>query len=543
MAYLQGMRRLHLLVATLLCFAGPAHAQQWVWVQLADKGPAHYTPSSDYLSPQSWQRRSTQCIPTDRSDWPLYAPYLSQLHALGLQSQGHSRWFNLVWGTVPDAATVASLQQYPFVSEVGLLPEPKPTAAGAVSGCLLPNWDPGQMATEHLRTGLDSLHCRGDRGQGIDIAAFDSGFRDVNTLAAFDSLRLQGRLRTWYDFVDRDSLLFAEDWHGTAVVSRIAALQPGTYVGTAPKATLSLARTETVASETPTEMLNWLAAAEWADSLGAHIITSSLNYNTFDNGVGNLALTDLNGYSATITRAADMAVGRGMLVVVSAGNEGSNSSWLGRITSPCDGDSVLCVGSVTRTNWTVAASSGRGPTADGRLKPDVVAAGQSVPLYLGVAVSTGSGTSYAAPYAAGAAACLWQAHPEATAWQVRGALMRTATVAQTPNNDIGHGIIQLVAADSLLANHLDELPTARTQAQTVALRLFPQPARTWVSLESASEVLAISCVDVQGRTVPLAYTRTAQGAMLQLPSAMAGIYVLRVHTGEGWHSLRLWWQP
>lgn len=543
MAYLQSMRRLHLLVATLLSFAGPALAQQWVWVQLADKGPAHHSPPTDYLSPQSWQRRSTQCILTERSDWPLYAPYLSQLHALGLQPHGHSRWFNLVWGTVPEAATLASLWQHPFVSGVGLLPAPKLAAAGAVSGCVLPNWDPGQMATEHQRTGLDSLHCRGHRGQGIDIAAFDSGFRDVNTLAAFDSLRLQGRLRTWYDFVDRDSLLFAEDWHGTAVVSRIAALQPGTYVGTAPKATLSLARTETVFSETPAEMLNWLAAAEWADSLGVHIITSSLNYNTFDNGEGNLGLSDLNGYTATITRAADMAVGRGMLVVVSAGNEGSNSSWQGRITSPCDGDSVLCVGSVTRTNWTVAATSGRGPTADGRTKPDVVAAGQSVPLYLGVAVSTGSGTSYATPYVAGAAACLWQAHPEATAWQVHGALKRTATDALSPNNDVGHGLIQLLAADSLLANHLDELPTARTLPQAPAMRLYPQPARHWATLESALPIEALVCVDALGRIVPLAYTLTSQGAVLQRPAGAAGVYMLRVHTRQGWHSLRLWWQP
>ncbi|MBX3102171.1 MAG: S8 family peptidase [Bacteroidetes bacterium] len=532
------MRRIVLLLCAWSITFG-AYAQRVYVLELADKGPAHYAPSPGYLSPAAWQRRSHSCIPVSRADWPVYVPYLQQLAQSGLQIHGYSRWFNLVWGSVAPG-TEDALKALPFVMHWMPLSAPVSQGTAHVSACVGPQWGMGQMATEHTKTGLDSLHCRGHQGQGIEIGVFDSGFRDVRTLAAFDSLWAQGRVRTWYDFVDRDSLLFAEDLHGTGVLSRIAALVPGTYVGAAPQARVALARTETVASESTAEMLNWLQAAEWADSLGLHIISSSLNYNTFDNPAHNLTVSDLNGYTALITRAADMAAGRGMLVVNSAGNEGSNSQWQGRITSPCDGDSVLCVGSVSRTGWTVAATSGRGPTADGRIKPDVMAAGQSVPVYLSATVSTSSGTSFAAPYVAGSAACLWQAHPEADAWQIRGALVRTADRSALPDNNYGYGLIQLLKADSLLTQHLDELPSARPlPASALAFRLVPNPARGRFRIELNVPVLAVELRDLQGRSLPINYQAGLTSASIRCEEVPSGMYMVVVYTALGVHTARM----
>jgi hypothetical protein len=231
-------------------------------------------------------------------------------------------------------------------------------------------------------------------------------------------------------------------------LSVIAANIPGAFVGTAPKASFYLYRSEDDRSEKLIEEFNWVCAAERLDSAGGDIISSSLGYSVFDGGVGNHSYADLNGDKTIAARGADMAARKGILVVASAGNSG-NESWK-YINTPADGDSVLAVGAVDASG-AVAAFSSYGPAADGRIKPEVASVGVSTILQgANGAVASGNGTSFSAPNIAGLAACLWQGFREATNMEVIAALQQSGSAAGTPNNRIGYGIPDMQKATGIL---------------------------------------------------------------------------------------------
>lgn len=271
------------------------------------------------------------------------------------------------------------------------------------------------------------------------MAVFDAGFPYMDQIPAFQALFQEGRYLTGYDFVAGDSSIFGDNSHGTQVASVIVANDENIgYLGGAPEVTLLLARTEDALSETRLEEWNWARAAEWADSIGIHIIQSSLGYSTFDNPAENYTYADMNGQTAIITRAARTAARKGILVITSAGNEGA-SSWR-YITAPADADSVIAAGAVNSSGQ-IAPFSSRGPTADGRIKPDLVALGWGTYIVgLSGSVQQASGTSFSAPLLSALAACLWQAFPEAHAQEIRQALLRSASQADSPDTIYGYGI-------------------------------------------------------------------------------------------------------
>jgi serine protease AprX len=222
------------------------------------------------------------------------------------------------------------------------------------------------------------------------------------------------------------------------VLSTMAAYEPGLMVGTAYKANYYLFRTEDAASEHNIEEVNWLLAAEYADSAGVDIINSSLGYTSFDAPSYSYAYSELNGNTTIVTRAADLAAATGMLVVVSAGNEG-NKTWR-YISAPADADSVLTVGAVdSLANHAIFSSFG--PTADNRVKPDVVAMGQQAYVVSSSGrLSRSSGTSFSGPIMAGMMACLWQANADLTNMQLLQLVRQMGSNANAPNNTIGYGL-------------------------------------------------------------------------------------------------------
>jgi hypothetical protein len=277
---------------------------------------------------------------------------------------------------------------------------------------------------------------RGIRGAGVRVAVLDTGFE--TGLAPFAGATVAAQ----YDFVFNDSVVRDEpadqpgaSQHGTAVWSLLAADVPDTLVGLAPAATYLLAKTEDVRSETPVEEDNFVAALEWADSLSADIVTASLGYRTFDGG-GGYSAAELNGDIAVTTIAADLAAARGILVLAAVGNGG-----VGGLTTPADGDSVVGIGAEDSLG-SVAGFSSRGPTADGRVKPDFSAPGVSVWVAVtGSASGFGrlNGTSFATPITAGAAALFLELHPAYEPTMAREALRRTADNRSTPDNARGFG--------------------------------------------------------------------------------------------------------
>ncbi|MFM8685544.1 MAG: S8 family serine peptidase, partial [Bacteroidota bacterium] len=317
----------------------------------------------------------------------------------------------------------------------------------------------------------DYLHDRNFRGQGMRIAVFDAGFVNMPNMPVFDSLYLRNRIVDTYDFVDMDTGVYEFDSHGTYVMGCLAANIPGQLMGTAPEAQYMLYRSENNVggSENPIEEDNWVAAAERADSAGADVFKSSLIYTTFDQPSMNHSWSDMDGNTARMTIASDWAAAKGILVVNSAGNYGGGP-WY-KIGAAADGDSVLAVGAVDTLGQRAGFSS-MGPTADGRIKPNVmsVGAGAASCQIPGPGVAWISGTSFSGPIMAGLATCLWQALPARRNMEIFDLLQRCANRQANPDTVHGYGIPNMQLALSLAGY------SANTMNDQPQIRIFPQPA-------------------------------------------------------------------
>ena len=310
------------------------------------------------------------------------------------------------------------------------------------------------------------LHEGGFTGNGKLIALLDGGFYSVDQFSAFENLRNDNKIIATWDFVTGDSSVYEDDPHGMSVLSTIAGNVPGQLIGTAPNASFLLLRTEDVFSENIIEEYNWSAAAEFADSAGADVISSSLGYTEFDDPLQNHIYSDMDGNHCPSSIAADFAASKGILVLVSAGNSG-NDSWH-YISAPSDGDSVISVGAVNSIGNHVSFS-GWGPSFDGDVKPNVVAKGRDCALVdeYGT-ISTGSGTSFACPILAGAASCLWQAFPDLNSIQIMSAIERSANYYLVPNDSLGYGI-----PDFRLASYF--LATGAMPSNDDVIGIYPNP--------------------------------------------------------------------
>lgn len=457
-----------LLIVCLFIAAGVSvHAQERFWVFFTDKGEettCRLASPETFLSSMAIAKKSEKGIEITESDLPVHAAYVDALEARQLEVVSTSRWLNAAVVEAPFARR-EEVETLGFVREtrrvytlVSNRSAADPEDLQQWMGEHLPKqgtnvFDYGEASIQNTMINIQALHNKGFSGRGVRVALFDSGFDGVDTVDAFDSLWVQNRVIAWYDFVDKDTTVFRSDSHGTQVLSTIAANLSGEMIGTAPHASFLLCRTEDARSETQQEEHNWVAAVEWADSMGADVIHSSLGYSEFDDDEDSYTYDDMDGNTAIITRAADMAASKGIIVTTSAGNEGTDS-WH-YITAPCDGDSVLCVGAVTRTGKRSSFSS-FGPAADGRIKPDVVALGSNTTVASPRNYITSSqGTSFSGPIIAGMVACLRQAHPKRSNMDIIQAVRLSSDQFDFPDDEYGYGIPNAGMADSLLSNVQD----------------------------------------------------------------------------------------
>ena len=447
------------------------------FIYFIDKADTPFTVNEPlrFLSPAALDRRQRFQIPVRSRDLPVTPAYVTQLKASGALVWYTSRWFN---GALVqcDSATYRRLQQLPCVKSaqtVSRLTPRNPRRRGqqqesrAEANALLPADPPtyGAAYEQAKLIGVPAMHAAGYQGAGVRIAVFDAGFAGINRIPAFQHLFRNNGLTATFDFVDKNTGVMEKDGHGTEVLSTMAANQPGVFVGTAPAASYALFITEDARREQHLEEINWLLAAEFADSAGVDIIQSSLGYNLFDEPAVNYSYQDMNGKNALVTRAADLAAAAGMLVVVSAGNEG-NDPWQ-YVTAPADADSVLSVGA-TDSLGRRAAFSSVGPTADGRIKPELAGQGLLAAVINPAGnVIRANGTSFSAPIICGLAAGFWQANRHLTNLQVIAYLQQSATQALKPDNRLGYGIPHYQRAQ-LLVN--ESLPGAGA-----GFTLFPNP--------------------------------------------------------------------
>ena len=445
---------LRLQVALERTHAGETQA---VWVFLRDKVDAQAAP----LTPRALSRRQargTGPLVTD-ADRPVSAVYLDQVTRAATRVRHASRWLNAV-SVDATPAQVEALRTLPFVERLDLVarfrrtPEPPDSPAVRSSSAARKSRvavDYGASLGQLAQIGVPELHAAGLTGDGVMVAVFDTGFDNLSH-EAFASMKIVAQ----YDFVNGDLDVAngadrGEGSHGTSTLSVLGGFAEGMLVGPAYGATFLLGKTEDTTRETPVEEDHWAAAAEWAEAAGADVISSSLGYLDYDAGFTSYTPAQLDGDTAVSTRAADLAAERGVVVVNSAGNSGSNPTH-NTLGAPADGHGVLAVGAVDATGARTSFSS-VGPSADGRIKPDVAAQGQAV-----LAAASGTphsyryvnGTSFSCPLTAGVAALLLQMHPEATAAQVREAMRASGSQAAAPDNLLGWGIVNGAAAGRLL---------------------------------------------------------------------------------------------
>lgn len=508
------------LLFCLSFFIGILYSQNSYWVYFKDK---INTPLSIDFSYEKLERHLKKQIPLDWYDLPLNPQYLSKLRYSGYKIKWCSRWFNAAVIEIASSQELQNLHAFPFIQKIVPVHSIKLSLAQTKE---VENFDYGASRSFIEQVRLDSLHKRGFKGQGVKVAVFDAGFNGVDTMSGFDSLRLSGRLFAFYDYYEQDSSVFEDSNHGTSVLSVMAGYLPGIYIGGAPLAHYFLARTEVVAFEKHIEEYLWAQAAETADSLGIDIINSSLGYNTFDAGEGNYTYADMDGNTTIITKAADLAASRGILVVSSAGNEGYN-----RITAPCDGDSVLCVGATNMNNQWVSFSS-VGPSADGQVKPDVAALGESVPVlvpYLGTP-SSGSGTSFSSPIVASLATCLQSAFPQASAYSLYQAIIQSASQYDSPDSLLGYGIPNGLKAFLILSQSETQLTSNQIPSLKV---LYHQDGKmSFVLFHQSVIPLMYEIINPLGKTVLKKENAGYTNFRIYLPTDMLaqGFYILRVYT-------------
>jgi serine protease AprX len=553
--------------ALLLGLSGDVFSQySKYWIQFTDKNNSPYTVANSalFLSPRALQRRVNQMIPIVQNDVPVTPAYIDSVRNVpNVTMLNRSKWFNAITISTTDTNALNTIKAFPFVnktepvkrltrttpieemvlrneSAISKFPFISPVAMEK-KGPAVPTpyaYTYGNSIEQVDMLGGVCMHNQGYDGKGMVIAILDVGFDNVDSAAAFDSLIANNQILGRRDFVDQDTIVSnGAGVHGTWCLSLMAANIPGTLIGTAPKAMYWLLRTEDGPTENVIEEDNWVSGAEFADSVGADVLSTSLGYTEFDSvkvdsitntvNPANHTYAHMDGNTTRISIGTDIAASKGMLPVCAAGNMGTGAWHF--IGAPADADSVLAVGAVDSAKTYVGFSS-KGPSYDGRVKPNVAAqGGQPYTTDLGGgAYNLYSGTSFACPLTAGMVACLWQAHPTATNMQLFNIIQQTASQSANPDTLMGYGIPDFCAA------HLALGIIDHTAPDGEVVNVYPNPFLGSVSYSIQSPVFALQEIEVINILGEIVFREriTARSGVLNLSSLPSGVFVIHAK-GEG----------
>ncbi len=434
------------------------------WVQFANK---HLSPYSverplEFLSAKAIERRQKFGIAITSQDFPVNPDYVQKVLTLdpSLRILNTSRWMNSITVYCETPGIADSIQALPCVAvceRTVTLKKAEPDSTDysfmefpVKYGTLYPNAGYGLAETQMRLNNAHWLHRMGYHGEGVRLMVMDGGFQNADSIRHLQHLRESGRIKAVRNFAQSYANPFRDGRHGTYVLSCIASYLPGEHIGSAPEADIYLAQTEDNRFEALVEEDNWISGMEWADSLGCDMVSASLSYSTFDDTTTSHTYAQTDGRTARISQAAAIAASKGILLCTSAGNQGAGK-WK-FVGFPSDALHVITVGAVA-PNGKKAPFSSKGPTADGRIKPDACAVGWGT--YVGAPwdeTIQSSGTSFSTPLMAGMVCCLRQAFPSENVTGILDAIHQSGSCCQTPDSSMGYGITDMLKAYNILRN-------------------------------------------------------------------------------------------
>lgn len=506
-------------------------------VSFKDKGNVTLTSYNphDLLSEKAIIRRQKSGIPVpDITDIPVSKEYLNIIISKGYVLHCTSRWLNTAVFKSRDLMDTGQILALPFVTGVKIvkLPGEKSLYNDKLEFNLVQT---GPLYENQLSM-LDgiSVHNSGFKGKGVLIAVLDGGFLNTDNVTALKHLHNRAGIIATRDIVAQSSFVYGYHNHGTAVLSVLAGELPGEIAGSAPDADFLLLRTEDTMTEYPVEEDFWAAGAEYADSAGADIISSSLGYFNFDDPSMNYKFSDMNGGNTFVTRAAMLAVSKGIIVVNSAGNE-RNNDWL-RIIAPSDGENVIAVGAVTH-DGSISAFSSAGPSADGRVKPDIVAQGVGVTVQVSENVTRANGTSFSCPLISGMCACILSAVSNVKNTEVIEALHHSSDRFMSPDSLYGYGIPDIART----IQYLQDLKTFRPENGAV---IAPNPFSVMfkVIFKDPPQMLKVELFSITGQKIASESFKEYISRVYEMnwtDKYPDGLYILRLTTESGIFSRKI----
>ncbi|MCK8479603.1 S8 family serine peptidase [Psychroserpens algicola] len=515
-------------------------AQQDAWVYFNAKANVQAALDNpiSILTQQAIDRKNEHNIAIDERDVPVNEAYITMLKApeTGVTVFAKSKWFNAVFVRGSETAINALVDDFDFVDSVEFADKSLNANSrvdisydkfSVENANVVFIYGSSQDQIEQINA--NTLHLDDLTGEGIIVAVLDSGFSNVDTMQAFQRLRDNGDLLDGYDFVDRNDNVYAFTGsnHGTKVLSTMAGYIENQYVGSAPDASYYLFRTEDVSSETPVEEAYWVEAAERSDSLGVHIINSSLGYRTYENPNYTHTNETLDGNSTFVTRGANMANAKGILVVTSSGNSGANG-----VGAPADATGALSIGAVD-IDGNYAAFSSQGSTFQPTQKPDVVARGEAAfVIDDDNVIVNNDGTSFSSPITAGGIASLWQAFPEATNEEVKQFVRMSASQYDSPDYFLGFGIPDLQLALNIGLSLQEDV--------FFEFKAFPNPVDDILNIQIplTNELTTLRVYDTLGKLI-LEQIMTTSSNQIDVSSMASGFYVMSFQSGESSKIIKL----
>lgn len=530
-------------------------APEKYWIQFTDKDNSPYSVSAplSFLSQRAIDRRSNQNIAITEQDFPVNPSYVQGVaQTASLNVLISSKWLNGIVIQTTDTVGLGAIMSLAYVDSANSksveipfsgVKSTKMDIVGYKTAIEEPTSNGGGEAVDYgfaenqnKMLHLDYLHDLGFTGAGMVVAILDAGFYAADTTSILQTLFNENRVLGTWDFVLNQPVDYTQySNHGAFVLNCMAGNSPGFYVGSAPDASYWLLRTEDAPTENIIEEYNWVAGAEFADSAGADVFNTSLGYTTFDDTTRSHTYEDLDGNTTIITIGSDIAASKGILVVNSAGNAGG-SDWY-YIGAPADGDSVLAIGAVNPVEG-VAGFSSRGPSYDGRVKPNVMAQGSSVPMPIGLdTIFYINGTSFSGPILAGAATCLWQSRMTYGNMDIFHSIEESSDRYTNSNDDYGFGVPNMGLAYYFVTS-IDDMNNQGTSVQ-----VYPNPTEGLVYISKLSNTandIMVEVFDLAGKSHSATHPTLVDDAYaIDISGLKTGVYIVKITTEEGSQIIRV----